>query len=189
MDASAGADKSGNGHAVPFANPDSLPSAVVVPPSEKGAPVSSAPTTAAPAAGAPDEVRDPVTGKIRPGKSLNPKGRAPGTPNLNNELLKAIKKFRLGQKSFLELFLTRSLQDVEYAKLIAPKVFGNVDQPMAPGGISIHNNPQSHANHSETHVNVAKLLADSAGRDGIALFAERLAACGAVPGESRNVRQ
>lgn len=138
MDTSDGGNRNGNGHADP--TPASLKSDTAAP---SGAPVSGA---AAPQAGIPDDTRDPLTGRIRKGKSLNPKGRTPGTPNLNDELIKAIKKFKLGQKGFLELFLTRALQDVEYAKLLAPKVFGNVDPPAGQAGVTIHNNQSSYEN-------------------------------------------
>jgi hypothetical protein len=190
MDASAGATRNGDKapetvpHAVP--TPVSLPSAVAAP---EGAPVSSA--TPAPAAGAPDVERD-EHGRLKPGKSLNPKGRKPGATSLNTELMKAIKAFRIGSKGYLELFLTRSLQDVEYAKLITPKIFGNVDQP-AGAGISIHNNPQASASAAATtennYGNARKLLADEAGRGILAAAAERLAAGSLDTGAPRHVRQ
>lgn len=141
MDASDGGRKNGNGH--PDPTPVSLPSDTAAP---TGAPVSGAPP--APAAGAPAEqvplvvVDRDESGRIKPGKSLNPKGRPAGAPSLNAQLVKAVKQFKIGNKGFLELFLTRSLQDVEYAKLIAPKIFANVDQPASQGGININNSNQ-----------------------------------------------
>src|SRR5689334_16838177 len=110
MDASSDSTNHGNGNG--SSKPDhpataSLPSTAAA---SSEAPVSSSQGEAP--AGTSDEARDPVTGRIKKGKSLNPKGRPPGTPNLNNELINAIKKFRIGKKTYLELFLTRSLQDV-----------------------------------------------------------------------------
>lgn len=193
MDASDGATTNGGQHVA--TDPVTHPSAEAAP---SGAPVSSSPAEAP--AGVPeplvivdaDDARDPNTGRIRKGKTLNPKGRAPGSPNLNSELQQAVKKYKLGQKSYLELLLTKSLQDVKYAELVVPKILANVDLPAAAAGVTIHNTPHASARadaNSETYVDVAKLLSDAAGREGVAQFAERLAACKALTGEPRHVRQ
>jgi len=194
MDANGDSTQLGNGNG--SSKPDHpeitpLPSAAAAP---SGAPVSASPADAP--AGAPEplvvvdeDLRD-ENGRIRPGKTLNKKGRPPGSPNLNAELQKAVKKYKLGQKSYLELLLTKSLQDVEYAKLVVPKILSNVDVPAPAGGVTIHNTPQANAsaNH-ETNVElVAKLLADADGREDAARFTERVAACGGFSRDAGNVR-
>lgn len=115
MDASDGHTKPGNGQAE--SHPTSLPSTVAAP---TGAPVGASPVAGEKPAGAPVERAD--KGKFKKGVSGNPKGRPPGTPNLNAELIKAIKKFRLGDKSYLDALLMRSIQEPELAKKILDKI-------------------------------------------------------------------
>ncbi len=190
MDASDRANNNGNGKHVP--DTGSLPSAAVVP---QGAPVSS---SAAPAvevpAGSPDVplivVEDPPRtkdGKFRPGQSGNPKGRPPGTPNLNNEICRAAKSFKLGDKSYMYLVLAKALQDVEYAKLVIPRLFADATEgkPL----IDASDNSQEHHHHTETHVRIGEHLSDASTRDAVAQLTERLAARGAFTGEPRHVRQ
>jgi hypothetical protein len=205
MDASTVANKNGNGHADP--EPVVLPSAAAAP---SGAPVPGA--IPAPVAGTLEDARDPVTGKIRPGKSLNPKGRPPGIVNRNVQLNRgfeafraspelvrvALSKYRIrirGLKAealLITLAFARAIVDKDDSLLRWCGEHAYLTMTPAAAGIVINNNPQAsagaHSSH-DSHVNVAKLLADAGGRDTLAQFAERLAACGAYSGESRHVRQ
>lgn len=124
-------------------------------------------------------------GKFRAGKSGNPKGRPPGTPNLNNEICRAAKAFKLGDKTYMFLLLAKSLQDPEYAKLVVPRLFADATEgkPL----IDASDNSQHH--HSENHVSIGEHLADASTRDAVAQLTERLAARGAFAGEPRHVRQ
>jgi hypothetical protein len=204
MDASDGANKNGNGHADP--EPVSLPSAAAAPP---GAPVSS--PEGAPA-GAPEPLivvdRD-EHGRIKPGRSLNPAGRKPGIVNRNTQLNRGFDAFRANPelcKAALKTYKIKIrglkaeqlLITLAFAKAIIDKddsllkwcgEHAYITMTPAAAGIVINNSPQAYAAataSSDTHVNVAKLIADGKGREAIAGIAERLAACGAFPGRNGN---
>jgi|SRR6185295_15482631 len=141
MDASDGANTNGNGHADP--EPVSLPSAAAAP---SGAPVSGA--IAAPAAGAPeplivvdDDVRD-EHGRIRKGKTLNPKGRAPGIPNKNTEFLKLLTSTQLREVWAIAKKLALK-GDVGLLEFLLERALVKLTPEAA--GIVINNNPSAHA--------------------------------------------
>jgi hypothetical protein len=204
MDASDGANKNnGNGHANPV--PVSLPSAAAAPP---GAPVASAPP--APEAGAPEPLivvdRD-EKGRIKKG-ALNPKGRPPGIVNRNTQLNRgfdafranpelvkeALKKYKIrisGLKAealLIALAFAKSIIDKDDSLLKWCGEHAYLSMTPAAAGIVINNSPMASAAaiSSDTHVNVAKLIADGKGREAVAGIAERLAACGAFPGRNGN---
>lgn len=208
MDASAGATSNGNGHAVP--DPVSLPSAV----GPEGAPVVPAPAAAA--AGAPagaDPARDPKTGRIKPGHSLNPNGRQPGIPNRNTQLNKGFEAFKAqpelckkalskygirirGMKAealLVTLAFARAIVDGDVALLEWCGERAYVKLTPEAAGIVINNNPQAHAgaqaNPTVNYGNARQLLADEAGRELLARCAERLASGGLDTGAPRHVRQ
>jgi hypothetical protein len=182
MDTSAGSQNNGHGPAEPQA---SLPSTVVAP---LGAPVSASPAAAAgeKPAGSPDEVRD-EKGRIKKGKTLNPKGRPPGIPNLNSELCRAVRAWKLGDRTFLNLLLAKCLNDVEYAKLVLPTLLANATEGKPLIDASDHS--QEHNHHSETHVSIGERLGHEGTRRAVAALTEQLALGGAFSGEPRHVRQ
>jgi len=209
MDASEGSKHHGNGNG--SSKPDhpvspSLPSAVAA---LSGAPVSSSPAEAP--AGAPEPLvvvdRD-EHGKIKKGRSLNPKGRPPGIVNRNTQLNRgfetfranpelcklALKKYKIRTRGMKadELLVTLAFAmwivdgDPSMVKWCGERVYLTLTPEAA--GIVINNNPMANAStiSSDSHVNVEKLIADGKGREAIAGIAERLAACGAFPGRNGN---
>lgn len=181
MDAGTGSHNNGNGHT---ADPSAqLPSAAAAP---KGAPVSASPLAGEPPAGSPDAIRD-EKGRIKKGKSGNPKGRPPGTPNMNTELCRAVKAWKLGDRTWLNLLLAKCLNDVKYARLVLPTLLANAT-PATPL-IDASDHSQEHNHHSETNVRIGEHLSDEGTRNAVAQLTERLAARGAFTGEPRHVRQ
>jgi len=207
MDASDGATKNGNGHADSL--PVSLPSAAAAP---SGAPVG--PSNGEAPAGAPEplvvvdeDVRD-EHGKIKNGKTLNPKGRPPGIVNRNTQLNRgfeafranpelckeALKKYKIrirglkAESLLITLAFAKSIVDKDDSLLRWCGEHAYLSMTPAAAGIVINNNPSAIAAtiSSDTHVNVAKLIADGKGREAVAGIAERLAACGAFPGRNGN---
>jgi hypothetical protein len=137
MDTSAGSQKHGNGHAAdPLASP---PSAEAAP---TGAPVSASPNPKGEKpTGTPDDVRD-EKGRIKKGHSLNPKGRPPGIPTLNAEICRAAKAFKLGDRSYMQLLLAKSLQDPKWAELVIPRLFADATPPAPTASGPTFNNIQ-----------------------------------------------
>lgn len=186
MDASAGAEN--NGDSVP--TPGSLPSAAAAP---QGAPVGASNVEVPAGSSEPlvvlEKPTDPVRdekGRIKKGHSLNPKGRQPGIPNLNNELNKAIKQFKIGDRSFLYLILAKSLQDVEYFKLIHSKILAEATPPAAASGVNIHNSLGQTNVQAETNVRLIDHLRDPGVRDTVADLVDKLQARGAFSGSARH---
>jgi hypothetical protein len=181
MDASTGANKNGNGHHVP--DPSVLPSAVVVP---SGAPVTSA--IAAPEAGAPAVERD-EHGRIKPGKSLNPKGRAPGVVSRNTQLNRGFEAFRANpelckialkkysirirglkaESLLITLAFAKSIIDKDDSLLKWCGEHAYLSMTPAAAGIVINNNPQATASQSsyETFISELRAHRDSIPRPGM----------------------
>jgi hypothetical protein len=111
------------------------------PPSDQGEskPSTSEPSASstAPAAEAAQVQRRPPPPSIakhcfKPGQSGNPKGRAPGVPNLNALLLQEIEKFKREGKGFLECLLLRSLEEPTLGRKLLDKILMNAtpDSPL-----------------------------------------------------------
>jgi hypothetical protein len=213
MDASDGSTHHGNGHADPA--PESLPSAVAAP---SGAPVASA--SPAPEAGAPEplivvdtDVRD-EKGRMKPGRTLNPKGRPPGIVNRNTQLNRgfeafranpelckeALKKYKIrirnlkAEQLLITLAFAKSIIDKDDSLLKWCGEHAYLGMTPAAAGIVINNTPQATAAataaaHNESYGNARKLLADEAGRELLARCAERLASGSVDAGTPRHVRQ
>jgi hypothetical protein len=195
MDASDGANKNGNGHADPA--PASLPSAAAAP---LGAPVSSSPAEAQ--AGAPeplvvvdDDVRDDK-GRMKPGRTLNPKGRPPGIVNRNTQLNRGFEAFRANPelcKEALKKYKIRIrglkaeqlLITLAFAKAIIDKddsllkwcgEHAYVTMTPAAAGIVINNNPSASATaHSTARHDRFEELRDTGIRDSFCDLADRIA--------------
>lgn len=72
----------------------------------------------------------------KPGQSGNPKGKPPGTLNFNTELEKALREFRVGEKTYLEAILLKSLSN----PVLAAKVLDKILQDATPrGSVNITN--------------------------------------------------
>ncbi len=179
MDASSDSTHHGNGNG--SSKPDhpetaSLSSAAAAP---SGAPVSASPTDAP--AGAPeplvvvdDDARDPKTGRMKPGKTLNPKGRPPGIVNRNTQLNRgfdafranpelckeALKKYKIkirGLKSealLITLAFAKAIIDKDDTLLKWCGEHAYLSMTPAAAGIVINNNPtaSSQANSYETFI-------------------------------------
>jgi hypothetical protein len=128
--------------------------------------------------------RDPK-GRFQKGQSGNPKGRAPGIPNLNDELVRAVKRYRLGEKNWLQAILTRALQDPDLAKVVLDKVLVNAT-PAGPA-ISIRNSNEQ--THQESHVQIGEHLGDPAVRNLVAELTQRLGDRGAFAGANGHARE
>lgn len=183
MDASDGADISGK--RIP-PDPVSLPSAVV----PVGGPVSSSDASTG-AAATPSEkpaappVKRNAKGQFPKGTSGNPRGNHKRTPNLNGQLIKALKTFTLtdnqGQKhTFLEALIKRALAEPQVMAKLLDKVFVDVTPPPEPTKVEVHNS--NGIQQTENHVAIGQLLSDAEGREALALLAERLEARGVFSG-------
>lgn len=186
--------QNGNGHAAE-PEPLQLPSAGgTKPPSGEsqapqgpalpGAPASAsaAPPAVEKPASTPPPKRDPK-GRLLPGQKLNPKGENGGIPHLNRELVAAAKAFHLGDKSYLQLLLAKSLQDPRYAEMVIPRILASVTAP----GPLIDASDKSQHHYTENYVRIGEHLADPGTRDALALLAERLGARGVFSGGDGHV--
>jgi hypothetical protein len=135
------------------------------------------PASAAPAS---VESRD-SKGRFRPGKSGNPKGRAPGIPNRNSEAVKLVNTRELSWCWKLAKAQAKK-GDHRLLVFLLDKVL--IDQSPAAAGITINANASAQANASAAtapvnlHDRFAELAADPAVADELAGLAARLAARG-----------
>lgn len=176
MDASDGDNHKGNG-SVPM--PVSLPST---------SPASGHGQSPEPLVVVDSPARDPKTGRVLPGHSLNPKGRRPGIPNRNAELVKVLNTTEI--REAWKLAKSRAAKgETALMEFMLDRAF--LKQTPEAAGIAINVNQANSQtnNHSETHVRIGELLRDGEGRDALARLTERAAACGAFTGEPRHVRQ
>ena len=147
-------------------------------------PLPGAPAAVPPANGASAEVPGRgANGRFRKGESGNKRGRPPGIPNLNDALVKAVKQWRLGDRTWLNAILTKALTDPDLARVVLDKILVNAT-PAGPA-ISIKNSHHS----QETHVRIGEHLGDPAVRDAVADLTQRLAARGAWAGTNGHVRE
>ena len=182
MDVGTG-KQNGNGHADPA--PLLLPSAGGTDPCPeesqppKGAALPGAPADVSPAEGekpasAPKVERD-EKGRVKKGSILNRQGKNGGVPNINNELVRAAKAFKIGDKSFMYLLLAKALQDYKYAILVVPRLAIDVTAGEKTAAISIVNQAQATG-----QVNTYETMVAS-------LEAERRAAAGSSPSDPRGL--
>lgn len=137
-------------------------------------------------AGASAASRD-ENGRFKKGESGNKRGRPPGIPNVNDELVRAVKKYRIGDKSWLQALLTRALQDPQLAKVVLDKIA--IDATPATPAVSIRNNNSNQFNHQEGHVEIGKHLGDESVRTLLAELTQRLGDRGAFAGANGHDRQ
>ena len=131
-------------------------------------------------------VRDPKTGRILPGHSLNPKGRLPGIPNRNAELVKVLCTTEI--REAWKLAKARAAKgETALMEFMLDRAF--LKQTPEAAGIAINVNQANHQIQTETNVHIGEHLSDPGTRDAVAQLTERLAARGAFTGEPRHVRQ
>lgn len=110
----------------------------------------------------------PAAHQFKPGQSGNPKGRPKGSVTLNKELRKAVNKFRVGDKSYIEALLLASLKHPAVACKIVDKLWTDVTPKQE--GVHVHN----HNSVTNEHSTDPRALEDPETRELAARLEERL---------------
>ena len=176
MDASDGGDHNGNGSvSLPVSLPSTSPAGGHGQSPEPLVVVETPPAK---------PLRDPKTGRILPGRSLNPKGRLPGIPNRNQELVKLVNTRELswcwrtakaqakkGDNALLQFLLARTLLEQ------SPTSAGIVINATASAQATVENTTEIHDRLEE--------LRDPAVRDAFCDLVDRLEARNRNAGPTR----